>query len=375
MQYCDGLDADDLRQSGIGPIAAGGFYVRPTSLESKVRGTDEKLWREAVKSLNKAVTLKPELALPRASLGVAYLVDPDGKQAKKASQYFKEALERLDKDSEAKLNPLATAAVWLNSGVADAARGDLAAAKERFQKVDKMLGKGFFSMALEDALLYNQALLEAKSPDKDKKRAACSMFETYLIDACPDSTWWPLGYNHYVKLAKETDYKAKPRADLAKRRGPSQMRLLVSVPVGAESITLAEPAREAVARLGKDVVEQPLFPGSKIARWRSSERGIDVLAKDKVLAIFLTSAKAPPVTIRAGGVASKGRELRVGMTEKDAEEILKGQHAEKGKQVVADAKIDFRFFPELGLGVRFEDKRVEELVIAQVPRRSFLELD
>jgi len=370
MRYCDGLDADDLRQYGIGPIAAGGFYSRPASLESKVRGIDEKLWKDAVKALDKAVRLNPELALPRGSLGVAYLVHPEGKQAKKAVKYFKEALERADKDPETKYNPLIMASLLVNAGAADLALDDIEASKEKFKRAALVLGRVGFS-PLDDALLYNTGLLASRSNDKESKCEACNTLELYLRRASPDSAWWPLAFDHYVKLAKETGHAARGRDELARRKGPALMRLLVSVTLGPDTISLAQPAKEAVAHLGKGAVEQPLFPGSKIVRWRSAERGIDLLAKDRVLAIFLTNAKAPPVVLRAMGAATKGRELRVGMTEKEVQDLLKGQHADKGKQVIADPNVDFRFYPGLGLGIRFANDRVAELAIAQIPRRTF----
>jgi predicted Zn-dependent protease len=374
MQYCDGLDADDLRRYGIGPIATGGFYSRPSSLESKIRGVDEKLWKEAVAALERAVALRPQLALPRASLGVAYLVHPEGKQVKGACRYFAQALERLSKDTELKDNQLSKAAVLLNSGVADLAAGDTALTRDKFKQVGRILGDAPFSplvKSLDDALVCNVAYLEARS-DQGKAKA-CALLERYLVQATPDSAWWQLAYAHYVKLGKETAHQVKAKEDLARRKGPTYMRLLVSVPVGSDAIHLSEPAREAVARLGTDAVEQPLFPASKLVRWRSAARGIDVLAKDTVLAIFLTNTKAPPVRVRATDVGSKGRELRVGMTEKEAQAILKDQRAEKSKQVIADPKVSFLFYPELGLGVRFASNRVEELVIAQIPRRSFFD--
>ena len=64
MLYCDGLDADDLRRIGIGQIVTGGFYSRPDSLESIVRGGGDKLWKDAEKALIRALSLKPDLMLP-----------------------------------------------------------------------------------------------------------------------------------------------------------------------------------------------------------------------------------------------------------------------------------------------------------------------
>jgi tetratricopeptide (TPR) repeat protein len=371
MQYCDSLDADDLRSYGLGPIAAVGFYARPESLEAKVRGIDEKLWKEAVRALDKAVALKADQTLPRASLGLAYLLHPDGKQVKKATQYFKEALEGMDKDPEMKKNPAAKASVLVNAAVADSARGDQEAARAKLKTVDSLLKTNRISFAVEDAYLANSALLETKSPNQDAKDKACKIWETYLKNVGPDSAWWPIACDHYDKLAKEAKHTALPRDQLKQAAGPTLLRLVVSISIGTKVITLSEPAKEAVARLGKDPVAQPLFPGSKIMRWHSADSGIDVLAKDKVLAIFLTSAKAPPVSVRAIGVGSKARELRVGMAEKEAKEILKDQRAEKGTRSIADTKTEFHFYPALGLGIRFASDKIEELAIAQIPRRSF----
>src|SRR5438552_15285510 len=102
MQYCDGLDSDALKRYGIGQIVTGAFYGRPESLEAKVRGVDEKLWKDAVKALEKALDLQPNLVLPRASLGVACLVHPDGKDVKRAKKHFEGAMDRLQKDPELK---------------------------------------------------------------------------------------------------------------------------------------------------------------------------------------------------------------------------------------------------------------------------------
>jgi tetratricopeptide (TPR) repeat protein len=374
MRYCDGLDTDDVRQYGIGPIAVGGFYARPASLESKVRGIDEKLWKDAVKALNKAIALKPELALPRASLGIAYLVHPEGKQAKKAGQYFKEALDRVERDPEARDDLVIHLSILANAASADLAQGNVEGARKKFEEAGQVRGKLRLSRvlpSLEDALLYNQALVEARSADKENKLKAYQMLGDYLQQASPDSAWWPLGYDHYAKLAKEAGQAAKSRQELAQRKEGARMRLLVSVGSAKDTIHLAQPTKDAAAHLGKCVVELPLFPGSKIARWRSAERGIDLLAKDRVLAIFLTNSKAPPVVLQARGPATKSSELRVGMTQRAAEDLLKNQPAEKGKLAIADPNVEFFFYPDLGLGIRYENHVVKELAIAQVPRLFF----
>ncbi|HMF16777.1 MAG TPA: hypothetical protein VKE98_06185, partial [Gemmataceae bacterium] len=125
-------------------------------------------------------------------------------------------------------------------------------------------------------------------------------------------------------------------------------------------------------RLGKKAgVAVPLYPGAKIVRWHFPERGIDVLGKDKVLAIYLKSSKAPPVVLQAQGVATKSQKLSVGMTEKEAEAVLKDQRAEMTLRYIDDIRLRYRFYPELGLALRIADGRVVEMALAQIPRRSF----
>jgi tetratricopeptide (TPR) repeat protein len=375
MRYCDGLESDDVRNYGIGQIVAGGFYARPQSLESKVRGIDEKMWRDAVKALNKALTLQPDLALPRANLGLAYLVHPEGKNARLARKWLRDALEHVKKDPELGKSPLALGSLLINAGVADLAGGDTKEAAAKLgaaAKVLQALRVTPLTRSLEDALLYNQALLEARSPEGRKK--ACELLEEYLELASPDSAWWPLAFDRYAALAKELGRPARPRADLARRYGPASLRMVTSVTVGRGAIALSNPVQESVELLGKDAgVAAPLFPGSKIVRWRFAERGIDLLARDKVLAIFLTRPEAPPVVVQARGAAGKTRQLRVGMAEKEAREVLQGHRADKGLRVIIDPKLGYQLFPEVGLAIRFADGRVEELAIAQVPRVSFAE--
>jgi len=373
MLYCDGLDTDDLKRYGIGQIVTGGFYSRPESLEAKVRGTDEKLWKEAVKALEKALALQSDLVLPRASLGIAYLVHPEGKNVKKAKKYFAEGLDRLQKDPEVKKNPQGLVALLVNAGVADLAGGDVEEAGRKFRAADDLTSNQPLSAAvrtMEDAILYNLAFAMARSAQAEEKGQACRMLETYLRRTSPDSSWWPIAYLQYAKLGKELDLKIQTRVNFYRKVKPQDLRVITSVSVGKDVITLSEPAKNVIDRLGKDAGEaMPLFPDSKIVRWRFLDRGVDLLAKDKVLAIFLTSKKAPPVNLQQLGVAGDVRQLKVGMSEAIAKDILKDQRTEGNLRYIADTKTAYHFYPQLGLGVRYDNARVAEIAIAQVPRR------
>ena len=121
MQYCDDLNADDLRELDIGQVVVGGFFTRPQSLEPTVRSMEQRTWKGAVAALEQALKLKPDLVLAKANLGVAYLVAPQGKDVPKARQYLQEAVEQMPPDKH--IPPLARASTLINAGVAVLAVG------------------------------------------------------------------------------------------------------------------------------------------------------------------------------------------------------------------------------------------------------------
>jgi tetratricopeptide (TPR) repeat protein len=375
MQYCDGLNGADVRSYKIGQIVTGGFYTRPASLQAKVRGIDDKLWQDAVKSLRKALAIKADLALPNASLGVAYLVHPEGKDAKAASKWLGSAVDLLHKDAGLKKNPQALAAVLVNAAVADLASNQAAAARDKLKEALALAQRAEYTpmvRSIEEAILYNSALIDAGATDTKRKKHACELLELYLRRGSPGSAWWPLAHAQHTKLAGELGVPALDGDELAKGDSLGALRTVVSVAVGKDAVTLSEPLAAAVARLGGEGagVATPVYRGASIVRWRFAAHGIDLLGKDRVLAIFLTDIKAPPVAVRAAGPAAKRRQLRVGMTSAEAKELLKDQRADFAPRPIDDPEVEYVCYPELGLALRYRFNRVMEIAIAQVPRVS-----
>ena len=87
-----------------------------------------------------------------------------------------------------------------------------------------------------------------------------------------------------------------------------------------------------------------------------------------MLAIFLTSDKAPPVYVQARGAGAKPQELRVGMSTRTLLTIWPIGRAKRVVSIVPT--VEYVFIPELGLGFRFADDRVIEIVLAQPPRKT-----
>ena len=101
------------------------------------------------------------------------------------------------------------------------------------------------------------------------------------------------------------------------------------------------------------------------------DHGIDLLAKDKVLAIFLTSKRAPSIKLRPVGLASEGEDLKVGMSEESARAILKDQLCDRGQRGVVDAGTTYHSYPLLGLAVRYSRRAPRGDRHRAMPRRVY----
>lgn len=375
MQYCDGLEPDDLRRFDLGQLAVGGFYRRPGTLEVQVRGIDEEMWWDAVGALREALRLKPDSVVAQANLGVAYLVRPAGKpDVGQATRYLQEAAEAVEADRA--VDPAMRASVLLNAGVADLADGRSNVAAQRLDRVVALISQ--FSgdrperpraSGLAAALHYNRALLLAASPEAEKRRAAVGQLEKYLLSASPSSAWWPLAYERYTRLCRELGLEAQGEREL-KDRIRVGLRPLTAVRLGpGVMVGLSEPTDEVKRQLG-DGPAVPVVPGSNLWRLIYPDRGIDLLVTDRVLAIVLRGPKAPPLPLRSMGLGATATELRVSMTKPELDRIL--TDLEYSFAGLDDPRVRYRFYPELGLAVQVQVRsgRVEELVVVRVPRRA-----
>jgi predicted Ser/Thr protein kinase len=369
MQYCDNLDADDVRKLGIGEVVGGCFYKQPgPAVRVGPRGNDEKLWRSAVDVIEKALRLNDELGLAHGNLGLAHLVHADDHQKEnlpKALEAFRHAMAKHD----AQVDAHAYAALVVNCGVACLADGDLLEAEKLFLAASKSLriANAKPRLYIDDALLYNIALLRDRRDRDDDKNAAFAALERYLQSTGVETLWRPLAYERYLKLAGELGRKPKGHAALKPRGGGAAFRPVAQLSLSdGKTITLAQPAAAIIERLGpRKASAVPIFKHAKIKRYASVSPGVDVLADDNVLAVFLVDSSAPPVIVQKTGIGAAKREVRVGMAESELAQILATAVSES--RYVDNSSIAYTFYPELGLAVRVADGRVTELALAQLP--------
>ena len=369
MQYCDGLETADIRKMGLGQIVVGGFYKRPQSLELKVRGPNQDLWKEAVTALQHALLLKPDLTLAKANLALAYLVSPDGKNVARASQLFQEAALQAADDKA--IDPYTRAAVLVNAGVSDIAGGQAVAGRQQIDRGEQV-AMAFAgpdraaASTLTDAVLYNRALLLADSPTASDQAEAMAEIEKYLQSASSSSAWWPLAFERYTALCKAQGSVPKPEATL-RTASAVRLRTLTSLEIVAgKPLTVSDPLRNVRGALG-EATPVPLVPDTALVQMNYPQYGVNVIADSVVLALCLSGPNAPPLTVQGVGLGAGKTTLRVGMTKAQLEEVIKEDF--EYKQIL-DPDVNYRFYPDLGLAVLVRHGVVQEMIIVQLPRRS-----
>jgi Zn-dependent protease with chaperone function len=359
MQYFDKLAESDIARFDIGQLVAGSFYIRPKTLEPKVKGIDTELWNEAVTALKKALELKPSATLAEANLGMAYLLAPTGKNAREATRFLEQAAANVDADKGLTIKN--RAAVLINSEVALQAGGHTELAKSRLRVVEDMLGNA----EMYPALKYNRALLLSLSGNPKDSPVISSLLTDYLETESPASLWWNAGYELYATLSKKAGLHLKSTKEFTSvNQAQHTLRPVTSVEVGRGLlITLSDPITIVNRKLGA-ALELPVVSGTNLVRLFYKQYGIELLGTRRVVAIFLRGANAPQLQIRRTGTGSPVSQLRVGMTESDVEAILGNYH---NVAPLNDPNVLYNFYPEVGVAVRYNtDNRINELVIAQI---------
>jgi len=370
MQYADSLDSEDLRRFDVGQIVVGGFYRRPKSLEGKVRGINEEMWWDAVGALREAIRLNPNLSLPKANLGIAYLFRPAGKDPGKAAQLLEEASQLADKDPS--LDPISRLAEDINLAVAYAAQGNSAKAMSTLSLVEASLKTGTTSSLrgagpVSNALAYNRALLLAQSPDGQRQRLAIGELEDYLRQPGPSQAWWQLAYQRYATLCKQSGTAAKSESALLSQTAV-RFRPVAALQISKAQIALGESLADARRQLGAESSSMPVIRGTNLAQLDYPNQGIKVIATDEVLAIILSGDKAPALRVREMGLGTKTVELKIGMTNAELDRLL-GDTDYDFRQLV-DPDLNYRFYSDLGIAVLSQGGKVTQLVISQVPKRK-----
>jgi hypothetical protein len=373
MQYIDQLRNDDLRALGIGQIATGSFYAESLHLKSKVRGVDTALWTEAVQTLKAAEQADPTLALVKANLGLAYLVQPAGSDPKQALTYLVAAGTMLggDKGLQNASGDTAARAVANNTAVAYLAAGNRSGADallhslwehQRHNITDEQ------SLLQITALYFNVGTMLASSDDPAQRRVAADVLLKYLRVESADSMWWKLAYEKYAKVCPGASDSCVAEPQL-KAGNHTFVREVAAVDLGGgKSLRLGESFRDAKTRIGQG---QPVasVAGTGPLRTHYPQYALDVVASDVIIAIILNAKGAPELQLREVGTSSAKTSIRYGMTTDELEKVLADQpYRYEG---LLDSWVPYRFYPGIGIAVRVgPQKTVDELVLVRSSMRA-----
>jgi tetratricopeptide (TPR) repeat protein len=366
MRYCDKWDAKDIRDHGIGQVVAGGFYYR---MDKPVRGIDKKLWQDAVDALKESDRLKPAQTVVLANLGLAYLLDPAGKNVAKADEWFDKAHNAARADKT--LDPVVNATLLINRGITTLATGNTEKGLARLDEGEKIVrsfaGRDAKRLvpSFDAALLYTRAMVHAGKNTPDDKDKAINLLGQYLRTTSPRSLWWEPAYEQYAGLCKALSREAKAREAFKKER-PEPLRLVTGLKVKDTEIRLGD-ALDAIARkLGKGQTSTAV-QDTELLRVRYEADGVELLGTEDsgVLAIHLVGPSAPALALTGKmlGTGAVGS-LKIGMTVKEVEELLGEDYT---PCEIATVDKFYRYYREQGVAVRVSQKKVVELVVVQIP--------
>lgn len=359
MEYCDLLSAEDVARFEIGHIMIGGFYQRPESLIEKGRGINAELWKQAVEALEEALRLKPDLSLAKASLGIAYLVRPEGKDVQKARHYLEQAAATRDST----LSAVSRATVLVNLSVADLASGKADLSDRHLKEAYRLAGNVAFVRA---AIFYNYAQELLQSGRANQKRDASDALYKYLKIASPASIWWKLGMESYSKLCGESGMKCETEQQI-RASATQELRPLPPVEVRQGiQVQLGDSIEEVRRRLGA-ATSIPIAREAKLNRYRYPKHGIDVIGTDQVIAIALSGQAAPTIKLQTRGPGGQSKTLRVGMTQAQVAQVL---GPTSFSATVFNAATAYRFYPQVGLAARWVQGRVAEWLVVILPRQE-----
>ena len=139
------------------------------------------------------------------------------------------------------------------------------------------------------------------------------------------------------------------------------------------TLTLPDDKTIAVSDLLSDV-QKLLGPGSEtqvirrtnVVRVWYADRGLQLIATDRVLAICVGGSAAPPVTVEGTGLDGAKHLVRVGMTLAEFEKLL-GKPSNLDEREFLAPREMYRYYPDIGIGVKVDHRTITEILIAPLP--------
>ncbi len=220
--------------------------------------------------------------------------------------------------------------------------------------------------AISQAIVYNRAFLAAASTDEGNRRSAVKDLEGYLRSGDRSQAWWNLAYDRYTKLSQQLGQTAPSPDVFAGQRGAT-LRLVTELPLpGGIVLHLTDSLSDVLGELG------PARRSRSCVRLICSGSATSIAASNswpptKSWPSTSTGPRAPPVPVESQGLGGKPGQLRIGMTEKELDDMLKSEANFQEPRPFTNPSVKYSFYRRLGLGISIDDGAVSEIIIAQTP--------
>lgn len=297
---------------------------------------------------------------------------PSGtKDVATATRMLQEAVAVAPTDSM--VDATGRVAILINAGVAQSAAGRSAEAMSGFSQARSYARSAFAATdgprtpaGLLGAIEFNEGWLQTEPAAVGGQGEGAAKLEQWLAKATPASAWWPLAYDRYERASTAAGKTPTAAATLRRRTAPAFRPVAGVTLAGGLAVTLSEPIAGVRTRLGR-AVETPAVAGSNVLWIAYLDRGITVLAGSEVLAVSISGVKAPPLTLRPTTLGAPPVVIKVGMLFEQVSAVI-GEDFEM-KRLQDDAPA-YRYYRQLGLGVRVKAGVAEEFFIAPLPENE-----
>jgi tetratricopeptide (TPR) repeat protein len=378
MQYFDLFDADDIEYFGIGQLVTGGFYRRPQTLESAVRGINTELWFAAKINFEKALSIKKELSLAKSYLGITYFLDPEkkSKSMKRATEYLEESILELENDKTTDLFLKATllsntSAVYVAMGNFQVALSNLEKAGVLLSKSKKVPGKSDMdnsfvgvkspTFQLENAIQYNVALVEYRKNSGSLTPELIKNLLRYLRTSESSAVWWQTGYRIYKAASVKVGQSAKSPEEIL-----TDVNVIIS-PVKSViyknfTIYLSQDMKEITSKF-KNLKKIPIVDDGKIYEYIFPGNSLSIIGGEYVIGIKIKNNMT---------------DLQFGTTDRLYTTSIIGQSFDAIKKkydgmlfsnvtLPGNAQNKYYFVIDLGIAFEVSTSLVKEIFIVQKP--------
>jgi hypothetical protein len=324
----------------------------PTPLATEITNQDREAWKDAMASINLAVTKNPASEEARALLALGYVLEPDAKaDTIKAGIHWFKSTGQSSSDEVVKLRYANNAAVGYSQ------LGDLASARQTILDAQRSTNK--FNSALGE----NLGLIGAGDASKEDITLAANVLFTWLNNTPQVSPRWGTVRKTFDDICTKAGIQA--REIKAKDAYLCQVVTLVD---NNKELGLLLPVSSLKRLLGvpeKEITFTDKWPDLQELRWNNAT--LSVLTERGNVMRMTSYQTGSYLELKPTDATSQLiLKVSVGMTKSDLFNMV-SENASVMKQLAKGGKVEsWNYFPDLGMGVLIEGEKVVAITVTPV---------